>query len=162
MTAGDAGRHEREPDLSDVLGPGYHHAWDDLDGPVSDHYATSGPHPSEAADYYDDEPRYTCGTLPLHYRVRRFTRDWFAVHGVCARTFARRRLYVHRKYRAARFEFEWHNYDAIRFVTVGVASPQHHRWWATMVTFYVSRGRGKQRVTSALFGRFPSRRWSRG
>lgn len=94
--------------------------------------------------------------LPLRYRVRRGVRSHFATHGLFARDYSHRRVFINRRFRAARLGFEWHNYAGVRFVSVGVASPTHHRWWATSVYVYVSKGHGRQLVSTALFGRLHS------
>jgi len=47
-------------------------------------------------------------------------------------------VYTYRRMRAARFSWEYHNHPGVsaRYISVGIASPTKHRWWATQVNFY--------------------------
>lgn len=104
------------------------------------------------------------------YIVKNAIHNWFGKHGLFARDFGHRRLFVDRKGRAARLSFEWHNTHnprpswppdwskgrAVRYIMFGISDPYHHRWWATRVTFYPSLGRRPQPISDLLLGRIPS------
>jgi hypothetical protein len=46
------------------------------------------------------------------------------------------KLSVVRGSRAGRFHWEFHRHEGRGFIQVGIASPNHHRWWATTVYIY--------------------------
>lgn len=48
-------------------------------------------------------------------------------------------VHVFRRYRAGRFSAEWHSIRGVRYLMVGIASPNHHRWWATTIYIYITR-----------------------
>lgn len=65
-------------------------------------------------------------------------------------------LSVHRRMRGARFEYEWHNYPThsdTLFVSVGVAHPKEHKWWAFSLGIWPPE---YTRLSNFLRRRFPS------
>ena len=63
-----------------------------------------------------------------------------------------KRVYVRRGARASYIELEWHNYGDVRYLEFGVASPYHHRWWATAVWIYLPKW-AKIKIKSYRFSR---------
>jgi hypothetical protein len=53
-------------------------------------------------------------------------------------------LHVSRRARAQRFSWEWHNHGGVRYISVDVADPDVHRWWATSVTLYLTGARWRR------------------
>lgn len=62
-----------------------------------------------------------------------------------------KRIYIRRRARGVPFEFEWHNYHDIRFLSIAISSPREYKWWATHITIYTSLGHGPN-----LLGWIPS------
>jgi hypothetical protein len=95
------------------------------------------------------------------YKIRRTVRNHLGKHGLFARDFAHRRLFVTRRSRGGGLDFEIHNYAGTRYVSAGISSRTAHRWWATSVTFYLDYNRGRHgAIGDAIFGWLPSKRWS--
>jgi hypothetical protein len=43
--------------------------------------------------------------------------------------------------RSSRFSHEWYNSPQARWLNLSVASPEHHRWWATSMTIWLGPNR---------------------
>lgn len=52
-----------------------------------------------------------------------------------------RRLVLMTGHRGRKRDWEWHNYNGVRYLAFGIASPTVHHWWAFYIWIYFTMGR---------------------
>jgi hypothetical protein len=75
-----------------------------------------------------------------HYlaKKRRFGLNVYANHAWSVSLGRNVQLHVWHRMRGGGFDWEWHNHDGVRYISVSWSDPKAHRWWATHAVLYLT------------------------